>query len=338
MPLAVAPGRMPQPHPPLCGDIGSAAPEATASLASAGRIGLTAGLVLFVATSLLGSEGRLQGPPLAVAVQSSVRRAAAMGRVKSSESTFEFSGMERCIFEDLRRHQLFDYLWLQAPPSRGGNETPQRLPPVYVVSFAGGLARQELTRLHLDALGIPAALTSFEFDASNFNISEKQTCWMTPKIIADKVVRPPVLSLAMKHASVAYDIVAQNHSHGLVLEDDAEFQQAFVEILGNIIKDAPRGWDAIFLSECYPGMVAASWGTRGEYVAPRLWRMPGARCTDAYLLSQEGARKVLLSMPLAAMAIDWHFNNIKNTTFLWTDPFIVRADRSMPSALNPPVL
>ena len=317
---------------------GSAAPEAAAPLASAGRVGLTAALVLFVATSLLGGEGRLQGPPLSVAVQSSVRRAAATGRVRSSESTFEFSGMERCIFEDLRRHQLFDYSWLQAPPSRGGNETPPRLPPVYVVSFAGGLARQELTRLHLDTLGIPAALTSFEFDASNFNASEKQTCWMTPKMIADKVVRPSDLSLAMKHTSVAFDIVVQNHPHALVLEDDAEFQEAFVDILVNIIKDAPRGWDAIFLSECYPGMIAAKWGKGGEYVAPRLWRMPGARCLDAFLLSQEGARKVLLSLPLAAMAMDWQLNIMKNTTFLWTDPFIVRADRSLPSALNPPAV
>ena len=307
-------------------------------MASAGRVGLTAALVLGVAISLLGGEGRLQGPPLAVAAHSSVRLAAATGRVKGSESTFEFSGMERCIFEDLRRHQLIDYSWLQAPPSRGGNETPPRLPPVYVVSFAGGLARQELTRLHLDALGIPAALTSFEFDASNFNMSEKQTCWMMPELIAEKVVRPSVLSLAMKHISVAYDIVVQNHPHALVLEDDVEFQEAFVGILVNIIKDAPRGWDAIFLSECYPGMIAAKWGKGGEYVAPRLWRMPGARCLDAFLLSQEGARKVLLSMPLAAMAIDWQLNIMKNTTYLWTDPFIVRADRSLPSALNPPVL
>jgi hypothetical protein len=317
---------------PLRVDVaGSAAPEATASLASAGRVGLTAALVLFVATSLLGGEGRLQGPPLAVAVHSSVRR-------EATESTFEFSGMERCIFEDLRRHQLIDYSWLQAPPSRGGNETPQRLPPVYVVSFAGGLARQELTRLHLDALGIPAALTSFEFDASNFNMSEKQTCWMTPTLIDRKVVRLSDLSVAMKHTSVAYDIVVRNHSHGLVLEDDAEFQEAFVDILVNIIKVAPRGWDAIFLSECYPGMVAASWGTGGEYVAPRLWRMPGARCSDAYLLSQEGARKLLLSMPLAEMAMDWHFGRLKDPVFLWTDPFIVRGDPSLPSALNPPAV
>ena len=331
---------MPLPSAPLRGDVaGSAAPETAAPLASAGRAGLTAALVLIVAaTSLLGGEGQLQGPPLAAAVHSSVRLAAAMGRAKSSESTFEFSVMERCIFEDLRRHQLFDYSWLQAPPLRGGNETPPRLPPVYVVSFAGGLARQELTRLHLDALGIPAALTSFEFDASNFNISEKQTCWMTPELIAVKVMRPSVFSLAIKHASVAYDIVVQNHSHGLVLEDDVEFQEAFVDILVNILKDAPRGWDAIFLSECYPGMVAASWGTGGEYVAPRLWRMPRSRCSDAFLLSQEGARKVLLSMPLAAMAIDWQLNIMKNTTFLWTDPFIVRADRSLPSALNPPAV
>jgi GR25 family glycosyltransferase involved in LPS biosynthesis len=313
-------------------------PETTASLASAGRVGLTAAIVLFVATSLLGGEGRLQGPPIAAAVHSSLRRAVATGRVRSSESTFEFSGMERCIFEDLRRHQLFDYSWLQVPPSRGGNETPQQLPPVYVVSFAGGLARQELTRLHLDALGIPAALTSFEFDASNFNVSEKQTCWMTPTLINRKVVRPSDLSLVMKHASVAYDIVVQNHSHGLVLEDDVEFQEAFVDILVKILKDAPSGWDAIFLSECYPGMVAASWGTGGEYVAPRLWRMPGARCTDAYLLSQEGARKLLLSMPLAEMAIDWHFGHLKDPVFLWTDPFIVRGDPSLPSALNPPTV
>jgi GR25 family glycosyltransferase involved in LPS biosynthesis len=328
---------MPLPSAPVLGNsTGSAAPEATASLASAGRVGLTAALVLFVATSLLGGEGWLQGPPLAAAVHSPLRRAAAMGRVKSSESTFEFSGMERCIFEDLRRHQLFDYSWLQ--PSRGGNETPPRLPPVYVVSFAGGLARQELTRLHLDALGIPAALTSFEFDASNFNASEKQTCWMTPTLIARNVVRPSDLSVAMKHTSIAYDIVVQNHSHGLVLEDDAEFQEAFVDILVNIIKVAPRGWDAIFVSECYPGMVAASWGTGGEYVAPRLWRMPGARCSDAYLLSQEGARKLLLSMPLAEMAMDWHFGHLKDPVFLWTDPFIVRGDPSLPSALNPPAV
>jgi GR25 family glycosyltransferase involved in LPS biosynthesis len=161
---------------------------------------------------------------------------------------------------------------------------------------------------------------------------------MTPTLIDRKVVRPSDLSLVMKHASVAYDIVVQNHSHGLVLEDDVEFQEAFVDILVNIIKDAPRGWDAIFLSECYPGMVAASWGTGGENVAPRLWRMPGARCSDAYLLSQEGARKLLLSMPLAEMAMDWHFGRLEDPVFLWTDPFIVRGDPSLPSALNPPAV
>ena len=62
-------------------------------------------------------------------------------------------------------------------------------------------------------------------------------------------------------------------------------------------------------------------------MAPRLWRTGKGRCADAYLLSADGARKVLASLPMRAV-FDWHVNFIPGAELLWLEPFAAWQDLS----------
>ena len=268
------------------------------------------------------------GPPASASLRPTLALAYESGSFAGA--AYNFSLLPPCILEDLRRRRLVDRSWLRASTPNANADFAAL--PTYVVSYAGGVERQEMMLMHLDAIGLSAALTTFEFDVSEINVQRALACWMDPGLLG--VVAPRVLSVAMKHISVAYDVVNRGLVHALILEDDVEFRPTFPESVAGFLADAPPGWDVIFLSECYPGMLGAVWAGGGIFEAPRLWRMKTGRCTEAFLLSQAGARMLLSSMPLKAFALDWQFNGISGAALYWADPPECRQDRSVSSALN----
>ena len=286
-------------------------------------------LAAVVLLAFLESE-KHASPPAAVNLRPALALAYDSSSGSFADGDFNFSVMPPCILEDLRRRRLVDRSWLRASTPNANADFAAL--PTYVVSYAGGAERQELMQMHLDAIGLSAAITTFEFDVSEINVQRALACWMHPGLLG--VVAPRVLSLAMKHISIAYDVVNRGLLHALVLEDDVEFRPTFPESVVGFLADAPPRWDAIFMSECYPGMLGAEWAGGGIFEAPRLWRMKTGRCTDAFLLSQSGARMLLTSMPLKAFAIDWQFNVISGAALYWADPPECRQDRAAPSALN----
>ena len=162
------------------------------------------------------------------------------------------------------------------------------------------------------------------------------SCWQTPELLylpKSKHLSPRILSHGMTHAAIMYEVVDKNHDFALILEDDVEFMTSFESSLLLFLTSAPPGRDFIFLSECYPGMTGKLWG--GFEEVPRLWRMPYARCSDGFLVSQLGARKVLESLPLRTV-YDIHLNYINNkpSAFYWADPFIIKHNNNLPSLLT----
>ena len=81
--------------------------------------------------------------------------------------------------------------------------------------------------------------------------------------------------------------------------------QSFASVLDLVLRTVPDPWDAVFLSQCYPGLTA--WRKKGVQVTPRLWRTGLGRCADAYLL------------------FDWHVNFIE-ADLLWLEPFAAWQD------------
>jgi hypothetical protein len=137
-----------------------------------------------------------------------------------------------------------------------------------------------------------------------------------------KPLTPGEASNSLKQVSVAFDVVLSGAKAVLVLEDDVYLSQSFASVLDLVLRTVPDPWDAVFLSQCYPGLTA--WRKKGVQVTPRLWRTGLGRCADAYLLSARGARKVLSSLPMRAV-FDWHVNFIE-ADLLWLEPFAAWQD------------
>ena len=188
--------------------------------------------------------------------------------------------------------------------------------------------------MKIAALNLSASLATFEFGVDELVWPRQAPCWMADELRLGPIpLTPRILSVALTHLSAIYDIILLDLEYALVLEDDVFFQPLFPDQLSSLISNAPSWWDIIFLSQCYPEMAGAAWNGGGKEETPGLWRMPTSRCADAYLISQEGARKLLSSMPLR-FTNDHHLNIVPGTAFYWADPFLCSPDPLLPSLLS----
>ena len=253
--------------------------------------------------------------------------------VAASAVGFNLSVLPLCVLQLLAckwPHQLFEPLDRGPAPDRAA-ATPAPLPAsidglrVYVTTTRENSKRQRHVRAQLQRRGLAAnAHFVTAFDSSVLPFSSASCLFGNFSRYAQflKPLTPGEASNSLKQVSVAFDVVLSGAKAVLVLEDDVYLAQSFASVLDLVLRTVPDPWDAVFLSQCYPGLTA--WRKKGVQVTPRLWRTGLGRCADAYLLSARGARKVLSSLPMRAV-FDWHVNFIE-ADLLWLEPFAAWQD------------
>ena len=126
-------------------------------------------------------------------------------------------------------------------------------------------------------------------------------------------------SLAWKHF-LFLKRVSEGERPGLVLEDDAILSDNFVDVVNNIL--VTKNWDAVF-----PG---SGCNLRSNGRGLIRVQHPASKCTDAYIVTVDAAKKLYSTMSLVdgvSLAIDWELNYqlmINDLKVYWLEPPIVR--------------
>ena len=100
----------------------------------------------------------------------------------------------------------------------------------------------------------------------------------------------------------ALQIIADSSSYGLILEDDLIFTENFTEKLKECIYNLPVDWDMIFLSEgcdIHPSEI------KNE---KKLYKVDYSRCSNCYLVSNKGCKKMINTIFPVQVAIDHQYN------------------------------
>jgi GR25 family glycosyltransferase involved in LPS biosynthesis len=179
--------------------------------------------------------------------------------------------------------------------------------PTYVLSIASAHKRHEFMRNQLQSAELSADFVG-AFDASTMSNSSFDC--LNPRSPLDgrplqehpySIPGPRVISVTSAHFATAWDVFSKGLEYALVLEDDALLLSSFTPSIARALVEAPATWHMIFLGGCADLHVPAADASK------LLWPRREARCAHAYLLSYEGARLMLDSLPMR-WTIDFHIN------------------------------
>jgi GR25 family glycosyltransferase involved in LPS biosynthesis len=145
------------------------------------------------------------------------------------------------------------------------------------------------------------------------------------------------VSVLMKHFEAYKMIVERNYSAGLIFEDDAILVPGFMDQLQGYITQLPPDWDLLSIGDGNPAMHIPDAGS--EHIYRKNWTQGPIfavsstntmRSADAYVLSQQGARKLHAHFLPSVFPIDNHLNYLINTLNMhvyWAEPTLVSQGR-----------
>jgi glycosyl transferase family 25 len=159
------------------------------------------------------------------------------------------------------------------------------------------------------------------------------------------------VSLFLKHLYV-YRLIAENHKHALIFEDDVILTPHFMYILAQYTKQLSPTYDMLFVGNgCNLHIQKNKW-RKGQYIYRKaLFPTPGegdgaSRCLDSYLMSQKCAARLceyVKRQSKIKLAVDWWLNVASRDNqfeVYWAEPTLVTQGSQtglFPSSLQPKV-
>lgn len=189
---------------------------------------------------------------------------------------------------------------------------------VYVCHWSSLIDRKNYINERLNSLGIEHEFVEL-YDTSNWNVDEiskkyKLIFSFNPRQTEKKY---PVISLALKHCWIVEDAIKNNYESIMILEDDAEFVDDFVDKFNSYYKQLPKDWDMCFVGSCC--------NLFSKNIESNVFVYPASssRCTHCYIISKSGLNKIRDEMYNVNDAIDWYYNHLINKIPLnnyWMEP------------------
>ncbi|KAJ1985127.1 hypothetical protein H4R34_000204 [Dimargaris verticillata] len=182
------------------------------------------------------------------------------------------------------------------PPLVSNPQTKQRLgfDEVYVINLPHRVDRYQTMLLLTDFLGVTARFTRA--------VTPDTMGHIPPYSRRAPTMSPHRLACWRSHMNVYAEIVRQNHTQALILEDDVDFDLGLPHEGPQMLAALPSNWDIFFLGHCSltEGQGALVNLALGLYVADAPF------CAHGYAVSHKGARKLLHLLSTAATALDFH--------------------------------
>lgn len=125
------------------------------------------------------------------------------------------------------------------------------------------------------------------------------------------------ISLLLKHAWAIKDAYSKNYKSIMMLEDDVEFCDNFVNYFNCFKKQLPVFWDCCWVGSC------CDIHSQNIQQNINVYPADSSRCTHCYLLNKSGIDKIINEIINIDEAIDWYYNGIipkLNLNCFWFEP------------------
>lgn len=159
-----------------------------------------------------------------------------------------------------------------------------------------------------------------DYDVDNWNIDEIQKEF--PRIFgfnpSGRKLKYSEISLSLKHIKIIKE-VAQSSDYALVLEDDVILCDNFKEEFLKSFNQLPENWDLAWVGTCCNLHAQPLPGKR-------ISKTYGSRCTHAYIISSQCAKKILDELKYCNNGADFYYNYLIQKYQLnnyWFEPALV---------------
>jgi GR25 family glycosyltransferase involved in LPS biosynthesis len=144
----------------------------------------------------------------------------------------------------------------------------------------------------------------YDKNALDKNKIEKEYPMVFGKINRDKrYLKLSEISLLLKHCWIIKDAYEKQYDSIMILEDDVEFCNNFVNLFNTYKKQLPNDWDCCWVGSCC--------GLHCNIIPNKnIYRVLNSRCCHCYILSLNGIKKILQDIQNINEGIDWYFNDI----------------------------
>lgn len=145
-------------------------------------------------------------------------------------------------------------------------------------------------------------------------------------------LRNSEISLILKHEECLRRIVENNYRNSVIFEDDIVLCNDFVNKLDVYTLQLPQDYDLLWIGTCCNLQHSPIEHKKFVYQ-----NMRGSRCTHAFLISLECAKKILKEMKYVYFPSDFFYNKmIKDFTLksFWAEPALVTQNKNYKSSVQ----
>jgi glycosyl transferase family 25 len=136
--------------------------------------------------------------------------------------------------------------------------------------------------------------------------------------IYDRKLSKGEICVGAQHINTYIKMINNNIKYALIIEDDAIFEENFLENLHRITNELPIDFDMCFISECCNLHITNSHNL--------INKSDTSRCVSGYIVNSKCIPYILNTLPFQ-YPIDWHLNIINKNNelkFYWSEPCIIK--------------
>lgn len=194
---------------------------------------------------------------------------------------------------------------------------------IYICHYTKLAERKVFIEQQLKKLGID---NNYEFvnDYDQNLIDKKSISIEYPSIFNktkrdNRFLRLPEISVALKHCYAIKNAYKQQYKSILILEDDATFDDDFVNLYNQYISELPNNWHLFWPGSC------CNLHSRNIIDSKNIYQANTSRCCHCYSISQDGLKILIDVISFIDEAIDWYYNDIiikYGLNTYWSEPAI----------------
>lgn len=163
----------------------------------------------------------------------------------------------------------------------------------------------------ISSLGINDVEWVESYDKDNWDVEKIKNEY--PKVFdlnpSGRHLKKSEISLLLKHCYIIKEVANGNDHYALVLEDDAQLCDNFLNLLKEYIAEMPEDWDIGWPGDCCNLSLYHFY--KEQYIeGKRIYAKEHSRCTHCFVLSKTGANKILGEISIACEGSDFFYSQL----------------------------
>lgn len=212
--------------------------------------------------------------------------------------------------------------------------TSLQVDKIYVAHWNKLSDRKELLQAQFNEHNITDVEWVELYDKDSLNIDDLKKDYYRicdPKYSNGNLLTLAEISLILKHCWILKDMFDKQYQTVLILEDDAVFDNDFVNKFNEYKLELPVDWDICWVGSCCGLHAPYNEGTH-------VYKTDSSRCTHAYIISKAGLDKIIDKITGVNDSIDWYYNFLikdLNLNNFWFEPSLVSQNSNFDTTIQP---